>query len=125
MFLVFEIFRLFFNLLTPDDKRSPLVKTSVYRHQFKCNYIEIEKYLLNIFLRSPHLHKIANTLKKKMNLSGFLNHRLQKSRLLKCLKGLLSEHLWTVKMLKSPKDYLKLHGSLFVIISDHSEIKSN
>ena len=37
----------------------------------------------------------------------FRNYRLQKARLLNCLKSSLSEHLWTVKTLKSP-----LHWSL-------------
>ena len=32
--------------------------------------------------------------------------------------------LWTVKMLKGPKDCLNLHGSIFVILFGHSETKS-
>ena len=45
----------------------------------------------------------------------FENYRLQKAGSLKCLKSLVSEHLWTVNMLKGPKDCLNLHGSIFVI----------
>ena len=41
------------------------------------------------------------------------NYRLEKIGLLKCLKSYVSEHLWTVNMLKAPKDYLILHGSIF------------
>ena len=36
----------------------------------------------------------------------------------------LSEHLWTVTLLKRPKDYLNLRGSKLVIFFDHSETKS-
>ena len=34
--------------------------------------------------------------------------------LIKWLKSLVSEHLFTVNMLKDPKDCLNLHGSIFV-----------
>ena len=53
------------------------------------------------------------------------NYRLEKIGLLKCLKSYVSEHLWTVNMLKAPKDYLILHGSIFVIFFDHSERNSS
>ena len=33
-------------------------------------------------------------------------------------------HLWTVNILKGPKHCLNLHGSIFVIFSDHSEKQS-
>ena len=36
----------------------------------------------------------------------------------------LLEHLWAVNMLKGPKDYLNLHGSVFVIFFVNSEMKS-
>ena len=45
----------------------------------------------------------------------FWNYRLQKAGLLKCIKSPVSEHLWTVNMLKCPKDCLSLHGSIFLI----------
>ena len=44
--------------------------------------------------------------------------------LLKYLKRPVSEHLWTVTMLKCQKDCLKLQGSIFVIFFDHSETNS-
>ena len=49
------------------------------------------------------------------------NYRLQKTWLLKYLKSHVSEHLWTVSMLKGPKYCLNLHGSKFVIFSEHSK----
>ena len=52
------------------------------------------------------------------------NFRLQKAGLLKNLKSPVSEHLWTVIMLKGSKHYLNLHVSIFVIVFDHSEKKS-
>ena len=36
----------------------------------------------------------------------------------------MSENLWTVKMLKRPKDCLNLHGKTLVLIFDQSERKS-
>ena len=45
------------------------------------------------------------------------NYRLENVGLLKCLKSLVSEHLFTVNMLKDPKDCLNLHGSIFVRFS--------
>ena len=50
--LVSEIFRLFFNILTPDDKYCISVKASVYRDQFKCYYVQIKNYLLIFFCTS-------------------------------------------------------------------------
>ena len=53
----------------------------------------------------------------------FWNYRLQKSGLLKCQKSPVSEHLWTVKMLKGLKHSINLHSSIFLIFFDHSERK--
>ena len=84
-----------------------------------------QNIFFQFFLHFRKLHKIWNTLKQKMSLRGyfFWNYRLQKAALLKCLKSPLSEHLWTVHMLKGPKNCLNLHGSIFVIFFDHSERK--
>ena len=54
----------------------------------------------------------------------FWNYRLQIAGWLKSLKSPVSEHLWTVNMLKRPKHFLNLHGSIFVIFFDHSERES-
>ena len=56
---------------------------------------------------------------------SFWNDRLEKPELLKCPKNSVSEHLWTDNMLKGPKHYLNLHGSIFVIFFDHIEQKSS
>ena len=45
--VVVIILRLFLNVLTPDDKYSLSVKASVWRNQFKYNYLKIKKYFLN------------------------------------------------------------------------------
>ena len=34
------------------------------------------------------------------------------------------EHLWTINILKGPKDCLYLHSGIFVIFFDHCEVKS-
>ena len=66
--LVFEILRLFVNILRPDENYSVSVKAISY--QFKCNYLKIKKNFLNFFLHFRNLHKILNTLEKKMSLRG-------------------------------------------------------
>ena len=78
------------------------------------------------FSAFPKSSQVLNTLKKKMGLRGYLfwNNWLQKGDLLKCPKSLMSEHLWTVKMLKCPKGCLNMHDSIFIIFFDHSEKKS-
>ena len=78
------------------------------------------------FLHFRKLHKILDTLEKKMSLRFylFLKYRLEKAVLHKCLKSHVSEHLWIVNMLKGPKNRLNLHSSIFVIIFDDLERKS-
>ena len=49
---------------------------------------------------------------------SYWNYRLEKTELLKSPKNPVSEHLWTVNMLKGPKHCLNLHGSVFVIFFD-------
>ena len=124
--VVSEIFRLFVNILAPNDKYSVSVKARVWRNQFKCYYLRIKKNFLNFFLHFRNLHKTSNTLKKRCPLEFicFSSYRLQKAILLKCRKSLLSEHLWTIKMLKRPKHCINLHCSIFARFFDHSETKS-
>ena len=43
------------------------------------------------------------------------NYKLQNAWLLKCLKRPVSEHFWTVNMLKGSKNFLNLHHSSFAI----------
>ena len=68
--VVYEILRLLVKSLTPEDKYSLSVKASPQHNHFKCNYLQIRKYFLNFFLHFQNLHKIWNTLKKKMSLRG-------------------------------------------------------
>ena len=81
--------------------------------------------MLNLFVPFQNVNKIWNPLEKKMTLlvDFFLQLHTGKSMLLKGLKSPKSEHLWTVNMLKGPKECLNMHGSIFVIIFDHSEKK--
>ena len=120
------MFRLFVNILTPDDKYCLSVKASVYPNKFKCNYLKIKKYYLSFSLHFQNLHQIWNTLKKRWVLEVICvwNYRLEKAELLKGRKSPVLEHLWTVNMLKRPKDCLNLHGSVFVRFFDHSKSKS-
>ena len=78
-----------------------------------------------MFVPFQNVNKIWNPLEKKITLlvDFFLQLHTGKSMLLKGLKSPKSEHLWTVNMLKGPKECLNMHGSIFVIIFDHSEKK--
>ena len=55
---------------------------------------------------------------------SFLYYRLEKAGLLKCLKSLVSEQLWTANILKGPKHCLNFRSRIFVIFFDHPEKKS-
>ena len=78
--VVSEILRLFVNILTPDDKYSLSVKATVQRNQFKCNYLEIKKYILIFFLHFSNVNKIVNTRQKKISLRGDLFLKLETSK---------------------------------------------
>ena len=64
LLLVSQILRLLVNILTPDDKYFVSVKSSLWRNQFKCNYLEIKKYFPSFLLRFRNLHKFGILLNK-------------------------------------------------------------
>ena len=70
--VVSQILRLFVNILTPDDKHSSLVKPRVYRNQFKCNYLQIEKYFLIFFYIFGIYIKFEIIWKKRWASGGYL-----------------------------------------------------
>ena len=74
--------------MTPDDKYSLSVKASVYRKQFKCNYLEIKKTFSVFCCISGIYKKFWILWKKRWALEGitFWNYKLQKAWLLKCQK---------------------------------------
>ena len=72
LLVVSVILRLFVNILATDSKYSFSVKTSVERNEFGCNDLQIKKNFLNFFLHFQNLHKIWNTLRKKMSVRGYL-----------------------------------------------------
>ena len=123
--VVSEILKLFVNMLTPDEEYCLSGKASVWRNQFKYNNLQLKKCFLRPFLHFQNLHKILNILEKNICLRviRFWIYRLQKEGLLKCLKNPMSEHLWSVNMLKEQKYCLNLHSSIFFIFSDCSERK--
>ena len=123
--VISKTLRLFVNILTLDDKYSLSVKASVECNQFKCNYITTKKNFLNFSCISRIYIKLRILLRKiwASEVISYWNYRLEKAELLKWTKNSLSEHLWTVNMLKGPKHWLNMHGSIFFIIFDHSERK--
>ena len=69
--VVSEIFRVFVNILTPNDKYSVSVKASVARNQFKCYYLMIKKYFFHFLFCISGTHiKFGIPWKKTMSLSG-------------------------------------------------------
>ena len=124
--VVSEIYRLFVNILTPDDKYSLSVKSSVYWNQFKCYYLKIKKYFRNFFSISGIYMEFGILWNKRIasDYICFCNYRLEKAGLLKCPKSLVSEHLWRVNMLTGPKHCINLQLSIFFIFFDYSETKS-
>ena len=123
--LVSEILRLFVNILTPDEKYSVSVKTTVSPNQFKCNYLKSKNIFWIFFFISKTYIKFWILWKKRWaaEIICFRKYRLQKASLMKCLKNPVSEHLWAVNMLKAPKHCLNLHCSTFVKCSHNSERK--
>ena len=65
---VSETLRLSLTILTPDNRYILSVKASVWRNQFKCNYLKIKKRFVDFFLQFRNPHKILNPLKKKCSL---------------------------------------------------------
>ena len=90
--LVSEIFRLFLNILTPDDMYCISVKASVYRDQFKCYYVQIKNYLLIFFCTSGISITFGILLKTGWSSEVICcwNYRLQKAMLLKSRKNRVS-----------------------------------
>ena len=52
------------NTLTADDKDSLLIWT-LYRNQFKCNYLRNKKLFISFLLHVWDLHQILNIWKKR------------------------------------------------------------
>ena len=126
--VVSENLRLFFSILTPDDKYCVSVKESVLPHQFKCYYLQIKKYLLIFFFffcicicRISIKFGIHSKKGWSSEIICFWNYRLQKAGLLKCPRSPVSQHLWTVNMLKDAKHCINLIGSIFLKFFYHSE----
>ena len=124
---VSEILRLFLTIVTPYNMYILSVKASVYRNQFRCNYLTTKKSFLNFFLHFQDLHKILNAFKKQVQPERWFLSKIiawKKRSYLSAQKATVSEHLWTVNMLKGPKHCLNMDGSIFVMFFDHSEKKS-
>ena len=121
-----EILRLFVNILTPNEKCFHSVNASVNATNSNGIISNLKNIFRISFCISEMYIKSGIPWKKNMNLTviSFWTYRLQKAGLLKCLKSPVSEHLWTVNMLKGPKHCINLKGSIFVIFFDHSERKS-
>ena len=116
---VSEIFRLFVNILSPDDKYS-LSKSECLTQPMHIQLSEKSKKNLLISFCTSRIYIKFLILSKKSWASeviSFWKYRLQKAELLRCPKRPLSEHLKTVNILKGRKQ-------CFVIFFHYSEKKS-
>ena len=120
--VVSEILRHFVNILTPDEMYCLSVKASVSRKH--SNGITCKpKNVFWIFLIISKIYIIFGILWSKRWASKiicFLNYRLQKAELLKCIQSPASEHLSKANMLKGPENSLNLHKRILVIFFGHS-----
>ena len=124
---VSEILRLFLTIVAPYNMYILSVKASVYRNQFRSNYLTTKKSFLNFFLHFQNLHKILKTFKKQVQLQRWFLSKIiawKKRSHVNAQKATVSEHLWTVNILKGPKQCCNQNGSIFIIFFDHSERKS-
>ena len=120
------ILRVFADILTPHDKYSLFGKAGVKGNQLKCNYLQI-KIICSISFRISRIFIKFGILWKKRWASvviGFLNYRLAKVGLVKCLKIPVSDHLRKANRLKGRKYCLNLHYSILVKFFEYSEKKS-
>ena len=122
--VVSEILRLLLNIFTPNHRYS-LSKRESDATNSNGIISKSKNICWNFFCIVGICITFGILWKKRWasEMISFWNYRLPKRGLLKCLKSLVSEHLWTVNMLKGPKDCLILHGSIFVIFFDHCETK--
>ena len=123
LLVVSIILILFVNILTHDDKYSVSVKGVPYATNSNAIISKSKKKNWNFLCISKIYIRFGILWKKRWvsEVICFINFRFQKQELLKCRKNSVSEHLWTVKILKRPKDSLNLHGTIFVIFFKHSE----
>ena len=75
------------------------------------------KIFAEFLVEFPESTKNLKYFEKKMSLRVDVSEikDCKKTWLLKCLKNPVSEHLWTVSMLKGPKYILNEHGTIFQI----------
>ena len=69
--VVSEMLRLFVNILRSDEKYSLSVKASVYRDQFKSNYLKLKNIFQIFFLYFRILDKILNPSEKRRSLRDY------------------------------------------------------
>ena len=123
--VVSVILRLFVNILKPNEKHS-LTKSKCLTQPIQMQLSRNEQ-IFSIFLCISGMYIKFEKLWKRIWASeviSFWTYRLQKGRLLKCLKNRVSEHSWTVSILTGPKHFTNLHAHIFVIFFDHSDRKS-
>ena len=118
-----EILRLFFNILTANDKHSCHLGR-ILHNQFKSNFLRNEKFF---FKSSLHFWNLQNYLKflKKTSTSQlkYLQYfLLRKTWLLECLKDPVWEHPFSMNLLTGPKDRWNLHEKTCILWIDQSKM---
>ena len=100
-----------------------LIET-IYRYQFRWNYLRNKKLSVNFLLHFPSLTEILNVLNKKITPIGFLLRKLEtrKTWLGKGLKSPVWEDFPSSNMVNIPKYCSNLHDITFIIFIHHWEV---
>ena len=100
-----------------------LIET-IYRYQFRWNYLRNKKLSVNFLLHFPSLTEILNVLNKKITPIGFLLRKLEtrKTWLGKGIKSPVWEDFPSSNMVNIPKHCSNLHDITFIIFIHHWEV---
>ena len=111
----FEILGVFVNTLTADAKY-PVWEARISSSLFKCNYVKNENFFLLFFplMESTSNFKHFGKKRGSLQLMYFRYYRLSKIWLDHSLNSAVSEHPFTVNMLKCPKHLWNLHERTFI-----------
>ena len=94
------------------------MKVEIYHNQFKCNYVRKKNFSPHFLIQFWNLNQILNILKKKDDPQSLC---VPKMWLDKSLKTSVSEHRFTINMVKGTKECRNLYWGTFIQISHYYE----
>ena len=94
------------------------IKVEIYHNQFKCNYVRKKKFSPHFLIQFWNLNQILNILKKKDDTQSLC---IPEMWLDKSLKTSVSDHRFTINMVKGTKECRNLYWGTFIQISHYYE----